>query len=177
MTTRAQQLAYSPIKSNMVNVAYECISHSLIKPFIASTQSVFATMLGSDVEVVDGSEYPKNVAFDISGIISFSGAVQGSAVISLDKEVALAIAETLIGVRPEGIDEDVRDMVGELANMIGGNSKERLANTEVSLGLPTVVTGRGHEVSFEPGAQVCKIYFKSQWGPLAIEIGMRAPRN
>ena len=161
----------------MTNVAYECITQSMVVPFIESTKSVFSTMLGSDVVVASEDAGRGNIAFDISGIISFSGSIQGTAVISLEKEVALSIAETLLGTRPTKIDDDVRDLVGELANMIGGNSKERLSNSDVALGLPTVVTGKGHEVSFEPGAQVRKIHFETQWGPIALEIGMRAPKS
>lgn len=161
----------------MTNLAYECVTQSLVQPFIESTKSVFSMMLGGEVVVSANNANAATIAFDISGIISFSGAIEGSAVISLDKEVAFAITETLLGSRPSEIDDDVRDMVGELANMIGGNSKERLSNSEIQLGLPTVITGKGHEVSFEPGARVQKIYFDSQWGPLAIEIGMRAPKN
>lgn len=161
----------------MTNVAYECVTQSLVQPFIESTKSVFSMMLGGEVNVSEDPSKTASIAFDVSGIISFSGAISGSAVISLDKEVAFAITETLLGSRPSEIDDDVRDMVGELANMIGGNSKERLSNSEILLGLPTVITGKGHEVSFEPGARVQKIFFDSQWGPLAIEIGMRAPKS
>lgn len=161
----------------MPHVAYECISKHMIQPFIDSAQSVFSTMLGSDCSPVSVDGIPVPRTFDVSGIISFSGAIQGTAVISFEKEVVLSIADALLGTRPTSIDDDVRDMVGELANMIGGNSKERLVSTEVSLGLPTVVTGRGHEVSFEPGAQVCGILFDTRFGPMAIEIGMRAPKS
>lgn len=160
----------------MTSLDYECVTQSLVQPFIDSTKSVFSMMLGGDVSLVtDGSL--NGTKFDISGIISFSGAIQGSAVISLDKDVALAITETLLGSRPSEIDDDVRDMVGELANMIGGNSKERISNSLINLGLPTVITGRGHQVSFEPGAKVERLFFRSEWGPVAIELGMRSPKT
>lgn len=160
----------------MSNQTYLCVTDTTVQPFIDSTKSVFSMMLGCDVEFVADQLLGAKVAFDVSGIISFSGAVQGTAVIRLDKEVAFAIAETLLGTRPSSVNEDVKDMVGELANMIGGNAKERLSNSQIALGLPTVVTGKGHEVSFEPGAQVKKIFFETPWGPLSIEVGMRAPR-
>jgi CheY-specific phosphatase CheX len=61
---------------------------------------------------------------------------------------------SFFGGKPTSVDEEVLDMVGELANMIGGNAKERMTLNEVNLGLPTVICGKGHRVSFDPGAQV-----------------------
>lgn len=161
----------------MSSLAFECVTDRTIQPFIESTKSFFAMMLNADAELVLDNQCSEKVLYDISGIISFSGAVQGTAVISLDKEVAFAITETLLGARPDSVNEEVRDMVGELANMIGGNAKERLSNSEITLGLPTVVTGKGHEVSFDPGAQVRSIIFATPWGQLSIEVGMRAPKG
>jgi len=110
---------------------------------------------------------------DVSGIIGFSNALRGTIVISLDREVALSAAEAFIGQRPETIDSDVLDMVGELANMIAGNAKQRIGTAGISLGLPTVVSGSDIRVSFEPGARVEFLSFATPKGPLCVQWAIR----
>ena len=149
-------------------------SLDLVQPFIDSTCSVFSMMLGNSIELTDLCNCQGFTSgFDLSGIIGFL-ALRGTIVVSLDEQTALGAAERLLGMRPEKIDDDVRDMLGELANMIGGNAKERMGDCEIVLGLPTVISGKGHEVSFDAGAEVHKLCFLTQWGPLAIELGLRA---
>jgi chemotaxis protein CheX len=152
-------------------------SDLLNKPFIESTQAVFSMMLGC--KVVPGTPlqiFDFKSSHDISGIIGFSGALQGTVVISLDQEVAFSASEVFLGDRPVAINDEVIDMVGELANMIGGNAKERMPLAGISLGLPTVISGKGHCVSFEPGALVELMPFETPWGPLTVEVGLRLPK-
>jgi CheY-specific phosphatase CheX len=46
---------------------------------------------------------------------------------------------------PAIVDDDVRDVLGELANMIGGNMKCGMT-TGVSLSMPTVMEGRDYDM-------------------------------
>jgi chemotaxis protein CheX len=46
---------------------------------------------------------------------------------------------------PEEMDNDVRDAVGEIANMIGGNMKAAMGR-DVRLSLPTVIDGCDYEM-------------------------------
>ncbi|MDZ4849638.1 MAG: chemotaxis protein CheX [Pirellulaceae bacterium] len=143
-------------------------------PFIESTKSIFSKMLGWEVELgctKRSSHFRSN--HDISGIIGFTGAIRGTIVIGLDEKFAFAAAEAFFGGKPTEIDSEVLDMVGELANMIGGNAKERMTITGVNLGLPTVICGKDHKVSFDPGAQVEILPFTCPFGPLTVEVGIR----
>jgi chemotaxis protein CheX len=145
-------------------------------PFVESTKAVFSMMLGCNVKLGACSTSDAfQSSHDLSGIIGFSGALQGTVVISIDQEVAFSAAEMFLGSRPTSIDSDVRDMVGELANMIGGNAKERMTMSGIALGLPTVISGKGHSVSFDPGAHVEHLPFETPWGPISVEIGLRLP--
>jgi len=146
----------------------------LTTPFIESTTSIFSKMLGWNVDIgttKKSNRFQSN--HDISGIIGFTGALRGTIVIGLDQEFAFAAAEAFFGGKPTSIDEEVLDMVGELANMIGGNAKERMTINGVSLGLPTVICGKGHRVSFDPDAQVQLLPFSCPHGPLSVEVAIR----
>lgn len=111
--------------------------------------------------------------YDCSGLIGVSGTVRGSIVVSVDQDVAFAAAESFLGARPTTITSEVIDMVGELTNMIAGASKDRMGVPGITLGLPTVITGKGHTVTFDHGAHVEILQFSSPHGPFTVEIGIR----
>ncbi len=158
----------------MVQSLTATTSNDLTQAFIESTQCVLSMMLNCNAEFVQCQEMcPPNSKFDLSGLIGFSGELKGTIVISLDSQVAFSMANQLLGVRPTQLDDDVRDMVGELANIIGGNAKERLVGMNISLGLPTIIAGKGYEIRFDPGAQFQYLSFQTPWGPFAVEIGLR----
>lgn len=149
---------------------------SVISSFEESTKSVFSTMLGWKLDLISSLQLPAfHPQHDLSGIISFSNALRGIAVVSLDKEVALSAAEVFIGSRPDSINDEVCDMVGELANMIGGNSRQRLGIVGISMSMPTVVAGRDMRVKFEPGAHIEFLSFSSPKGPLCVQWAIKKP--
>lgn len=144
-----------------------------INPFVTSTHSVFATMLGWEITrgapFVKDSDQPHH---DVSGVIGLSGKAKGTIVLSLDREVALAATEALLGERPAEIGEEVVDAVGELANMIAGGAKAQLEQLAMRVSLPSVITGKSHTVQFPSRATQIAIPFESEAGPLMVEFGL-----
>ncbi len=143
-------------------------------PFIDSAKAVFSTMLGVELvlgEIEEGQSI--EAQHDLSGIIGLSGTVQGTIVVSINEEIGVSAAEVFLGERPTSINADVKDMVAELANMVGGGAKERFDIEGISLGLPTTVTGKNHSITFDPGVVVRIIPFESTWGPLTIQVALK----
>jgi chemotaxis protein CheX len=146
----------------------------LITPFVNCTKDVFSMMLNWETELIGVFSQDSFMSrYDCSGLIGVSGAVRGSIVVSVDQDVAFAAAEAFLGSRPKSINAEVIDMVGELTNMIAGAGKDRMGVPGVTLGLPTVITGRGHTVTFDHGAHVEILQFSSPHGPFTVEIGVR----
>lgn len=145
--------------------------------FITSAKAVFTTMVGCDLEVgpiVQNSTY--RAKHELSGIIGFTGKVQATVVISLDKEVAFAVAEAFLGDKPNTINADVLDLVGELSNMIAGGAREKLNISGVGLGLPTAISGKDHIVCFDQGIEITHVPFVTPWGNLTVDFGARPGR-
>lgn len=139
-----------------------------------STLAVFSTMCGWKVEAGEARNVRESESrYDISGIVSISGSLNATVVVSLDKEIAFSAAEMFLGERPEKMNSDVVDMVGELTNMIGGSAKERCGMDGLTLGIPTVVAGAGHYVAYESGLLLCHVPFNSEKGPFSIEFGIK----
>ncbi len=118
-----------------------------INPFISSTMETFSTMCRIKVE--PGKPYIKDKVsnpYDISGIIGLSGEAKGMVSLCFSRPVALAMMEKFVGEKYNDINEDVKDGVGELANIMSGNAKKSLTAFKIDISLPTIVMGASHNV-------------------------------
>ncbi len=146
-----------------------------INPFMCSLANAFETMLGCRVErrslkLRDGSAD----LHEISGMIGLSGHIAGMAVLSLSRKVALKSASALLMIEADQINEEVIDAVGELTNMVAGAAKSQMGPYDVSIGLPSVITGRGHYVRFPSNVTPIVVPYDTDWGPLTLEVGLAA---
>jgi chemotaxis protein CheX len=147
-----------------------------INPFLASTISVFDTML--NCALTRGTPYVKSGAqpsHEVSGIIGLSGTAQGTVVVGLGRETALRVAEIMLQERQPDINGDVVDAVGELANIIAGRAKSELEHLKLTISLPSVITGRCHRIQFPIEVVPICIPFDSDWGPITVEVGLSEP--
>jgi chemotaxis protein CheX len=144
-----------------------------INPFLASTISVFDTMLNCKLK--RGVPYLKNghqPQHEVSAVIGLSGKAQGTVVLGLSREAALGAAEALLQERPAEINGDVTDAVGELVNIIAGGAKAKLEHLDMSVSLPTVITGKSHCIEFPTKITPICIPFTSAWGEITVEVGL-----
>ncbi|MEM6331073.1 MAG: chemotaxis protein CheX [Planctomycetota bacterium] len=143
-----------------------------INPFLAAVHNTFTTMLSTEARRGDLSlGDPRRRAFPISGVIGLSGRAQGTVVINLSKEVALAAASHMLLEPKTEIDDEVLDAVGELANVVAGQAKVELEEYELSVSLPNVVTGEGHEIRFPSATPPLCVPFESDFGAFRLEVG------
>ncbi|QDU95434.1 chemotaxis protein CheX [Lignipirellula cremea] len=152
---------------------YAPVDVEFINPFVVAATKVFNVMLGCELK--RGPLFLKNNTqpdFEISGVIGLSGKASGTVVLSLQKEVALSLTEVLLEKRPEHLDADVVDAIGELTNMVAGNAKTRLEQFQISLGLPSVIIGKNHSVEFPRGIAPIGIPFQSRLGPVCLVVGL-----
>ena len=101
----------------------------------------------------------------------------GTVVFNLERTVAISAAEVLLGEKPEDLNEDVVDAVGELTNMIAGQAKAKLEEYKMNLALPTVISGKNHTISFGDIVNTIGIPFTCDWGQLTVEVGLTEAEN
>lgn len=144
-----------------------------INPFVKSLVTTFSTMLSCTATRgalrLKTDVHPQ---FDISGVIGLSGKAAGTVVVSLSKEVALKATSAMLMTETTEINSDVIDAVGEITNMVAGAAKAELSEYELSISLPSVITGRGHEVRFPSNVTPICVPFETEWGPLNLEVGL-----
>lgn len=113
---------------------------------------IWGSMLDLETAPVDRCESP-DTAREVRAAVQITGAWEGAVVIECDEVIAGAFTSAMLGLGDEPADEsDVHDVVGELANMVGGNLKA-VVGADARLSLPTVVVGANLDVSV-PGSVV-----------------------
>jgi CheY-specific phosphatase CheX len=108
---------------------------------ITVTQQVFALMAGMEV-YPSGSTLPETELF-LESVLDYLVICKGSVVLECSAPVAFVFTERLMGVpTPTEFDDDVKDAMGELVNMIGGNLKG-LLSADTVLSPPVVFHDHG----------------------------------
>ncbi len=144
-----------------------------INPFLEATVSVLKTM--AFLEPIPGNPYIKKggaASGDISGIVGITGEAEGSLCLSFSKACILFIISKMLGEEQKEINEDVKDAVGELTNMISGDSRRRLQEMGHSFqgAIPSVISGPGHEVKHITRGPILSIPFTTQAGDFIVEV-------
>jgi chemotaxis protein CheX len=107
-------------------------------------ESVFSTMMDLEVSPVDATWSPAGDRLTSS--VYLAGEWNGAVLFDCNPRQACQFAGRILSMDPPAIvDDDVRDVLGELANMIGGNMKCGMT-TGVSLSMPTVMEGRDYDM-------------------------------
>ena len=103
---------------------------------------VFQTMLQLEVTPLTADWQP--ATDPITAAIFIANAWKGAVVIECSRQLAFEVTARLMSVeRPTTVNDDVRDSMGELANMIGGNFKSVLP-AGTGLSMPSVVEGSNY---------------------------------
>jgi chemotaxis protein CheX len=112
----------------------------------ASAQEVFGTMLGAEIEpsapapdAIVEAENPGVVS-----LLGLTGEWTGSGGLCCSAQCACWIASQMLFSEYLEVNDEVRDAVGEVTNMIVGNFKNSIGSVTGPLGMstPTVICGR-----------------------------------
>ncbi len=143
-----------------------------INPFIDSIKQLFETMLGTDVILSKPRLSQEDVRADASAVIGFSGDATGSVVLCFPMATAVRATSTFAGVEMTSEHEDFADALGELANMIAGQAKAKLAGLNISISLPSVIIGKQHAVLRSRQRPTVAIPCDSPLGRFKVEVTM-----
>ena len=145
-----------------------------INPFIAALLNVLDTM--AQIKLLPGKPKKKSdnqARGQVSGLIGMVGDnIQGSMSISLDKGLVLEIMYKMLGEKPDKIDSEVQDMVGEITNMICGGAKNDLGQKGYDFGMatPIVVCGKNHTINHQVDGKKLVMPFSHASGNLYLEM-------
>jgi chemotaxis protein CheX len=151
----------------------------LEKHIIAATTNVFQTMVMMDVDPAPPRDQPiRSFEQTISGMLGLSGDLQGTLNIHFPYTAAKLITGNLLGMPVESIDADVRDAIGEIANMVAGGLKIGLAsyNLNVNLSTPTTIAGDSFTINRISKAEGITIPFHVAGERILVDFQYILPR-
>lgn len=131
-------------------------------------QSVFETMMGLRTRELDSPWTPAKGR--ITSAVYLTGEWNGAVLVECGRTEACRLAgKFLMMDSPPELDDGVRDVMGELANMIGGNFK-CVMTAGIKLSIPSVFDGASNAVHL-CGAQVAmRLSFGCEEGPFWVTV-------
>lgn len=145
------------------------IGHDIID----ATTDVFSTMLAIDLaaaEPVEGTG--GEVVSNITAMLGLGGDIRGMLAVHCPAAVAMAITSGFLGMDVDSLDDDVKDAIGEIANMVAGNLKTAFAGhgVKLELAIPTSVIGESYRVGGMLGARRVAVAFGMESGQFLVEL-------
>ena len=134
---------------------------------------IWSSMLGFPVQarsepvVVNGTRH-------LSASVQISGGWDGTVLVSCAEELARKVAASMFDSAEEATsDDEVRDALGEVANMTAGNVKA-LVESYCRLSLPMVAEGRELAISIPGSRVIAEASFDCADAPLTVEVYEKA---
>lgn len=127
-------------------------------------QEIFKSGFGIDVKL-DSFQKVRKYALvgDASGIVGMvQDELEGNLAISFHLPVIARVFARLYPGQIQSINEDVRQGVAEIANMVYGQLKVRLNGRghDLKMALPNFITGAGHAIHQGPSGDIGVLKFK-----------------
>ncbi len=145
----------------------------LYEEIVSGTQEVFSSMLMLELESgdptygVDGT-----ISSNLTSMLGLGGDIRGMVAIHCQEDVAKLITSEFLGMDVNSLDEDVKDAIGEIANMVAGNLKMSFEkdDVDIQLAIPTSVIGTNFKMSGFSKANCISIPFSIDAGKLWVEF-------
>lgn len=131
-------------------------------------ESVFSTMM--NLEVGEGVTPWISSPDRITSAVHLTGDWNGAVILECDRVQACRLSGRFLSMDPpDQVDDDVRDVLGELGNMIGGNLKCVLTSG-IRISMPTVTDG-DHQRQYICGSEVLnRVALQCAEGPFWIIV-------
>ncbi len=146
---------------------------SLVNPFIEATLHVLSSM--AFTKATAGKPYLKKDSIakgDVSGIVGLSGEARGTLSVSFSQESILSVVSNMFGEPVLEINDEVKDAVGEILNIVSGRARQKLETMGRILkgAIPTVITGKNHGITHITKQPIIAIPFETENGHFTIEV-------
>jgi len=144
----------------------------------ASVISTFDTMLSLEIKPVDVDPPPGSGIPRMVGTLNFAGNVSGIFNVQTTIDFGRLMASSLLGMEPEEVDpkSDIRDLLAEVTNIVGGNLKSSLndAGHACILSTPSITYGTDFSIKSLSMDRFARFVFQHAEHVLIVEVGLKA---
>ncbi|WP_051328105.1 flagellar motor switch protein FliN [Desulfatirhabdium butyrativorans] len=145
-------------------------------PITKTVLEVFDMMLGLKIEPAEASFESELTEKRIVGSVNMAGVVSGVVSIHVNYDFAVFMASSMLGSTPEETGEsEVKDVMSELVNIVGGNVKSFLNDSGLTcvLSTPSITYGTDFIIETLNVEKYEKCLFAKDAHPLMVEAGLR----
>jgi chemotaxis protein CheX len=144
-----------------------------INPFITATLHVLKTISATEIEA--GKPFLKKDKYargDVTGVIGLIGDVRGSISVTFTEKCILTIVSKMFGEDQKILNDEIKDAVGEISNMISGQARQALEGLGRNLkaAIPMVIMGKDHSICHITSHPIIAIPFNTPAGAFMIEV-------
>lgn len=141
----------------------------------SATQEVFESVLGARM----GRSGPAtgSATTDITAMISLAGSPSGVFKIGCSGASAAHLAMRMLGSSTPESEENAKDALGEVCNMIAGGIKSRLSRSEdlCKISVPTIITGHHYQVHTLVNGERYELQLDYEGQPVSISMEIHHP--
>ena len=144
----------------------------------ASAQETFETMLSMEISVSE--EAPPEQAGEnrMVGTLNFAGNVIGIISIQVTNDFGYQMAASMLGIEPEEVESinEVKDLLAEITNIVGGNVKSALndAGFPCVLSTPAITFGTDFTIKSLNMERYERYVFQHESDTIFIEVGLKS---
>jgi len=121
------------------------MKQSELTHFIETTLQFFDEVTGKKAECgIPFLKKAEPIVLEFTGIIGISGERKGSIYFTTEKSQLLSLAKIMLGTT-DITTEDIKDLVGEIANTISGNLRQ-IFGSEFLISIPVIVDGKARDI-------------------------------
>lgn len=142
---------------------------------IAMNEQIWASMLGIVLTSTELVEMPSHGERYVGGCVQLVGAWQGAVRVDCTLALAQKAARLFQGKeQSEPTVDEVRDTVGELANMVAGSVKALLPQ-QTHISLPSVADGNDYDLTVRKGRVLLQCPFAYEGEGVLVSLIERDP--
>jgi len=157
------------------------LSFDMRTPLSESMIEMFDMMLSMDLEISDSDAASAPDEDKIVATVSYIGQLMGSINIYISEPFARTMTATMLGVSSDEITgyADVKDVVSEVCNIVGGNLKSKLDDKGFAsnLSTPSMTIGSDFNIESKNMTRYEKLTFRHGEEMIYVEVGIKADDN
>jgi chemotaxis protein CheX len=131
------------------------------------TRMIWATLFELPLELGDAVDLGSESS--VTSCVQIEGEWEGALVVKCPLALAQTLTAQMFQVESTPDLDDVRDALGEFANMLGGNVKALLPSPS-QISLPAVAVGSDYELSVVGTSEVASVSFDCDGQPLSVTL-------
>jgi flagellar motor switch protein FliN len=135
---------------------------------------LFDTMLSLEVDLSDREPFKNNEDFRVMGAVDFAGGVHGSIQFQVSKTFGRMITAGMLGQDLDEIQDidSVKDVIGEMTNILGGNLKAAFCDTglECQISTPSLTVGLDFNIEILNMDRYERFAFKLNDHDIVVEV-------